>query len=59
MYGKPIMTCFEYQIYLYCYHHYLNFECYTVNVFRGGGTMSHQTAPTHHRRQSSPPPFVW
>ncbi len=24
MYGKPTMTCFDYQMYLYGYHHYLN-----------------------------------
>ncbi len=41
MYGKPAMTCFKYQVYLY------GSECFPL----GGNiasTMSHQSAPAPH-----------
>ncbi len=52
MYGKPAITCFKYQVFLYDLSHHL-FECYTLTGYRAS-TMSHQTAPTPHYRQPYP-----
>jgi hypothetical protein len=52
MYGKPAMTCFKYQVYLYGSEAITLFERYTLSGYRAS-TMSHQTAPTPHYRQPS------
>jgi hypothetical protein len=55
MYGNPAMTCYKYQVCLYGSEAITYFECYTLSGYRAS-TMSHQTAPTPHYRQPSPPP---
>ncbi len=51
MYGKPAMTSFKYQVYLYGSEAitYLSAILWVVTA----STMSHQTAPTPHYRQPS------
>jgi hypothetical protein len=53
MYGKPAITCFKYQVFLYGSEAINIFECYTLSGYRAS-SMSHHTAPTLHYRQLSP-----
>jgi hypothetical protein len=51
MYGKPVMTCFQYRVYLYG----SEAITYLSAILYRASAMSHQTAPTPHYRQPSPP----
>jgi hypothetical protein len=55
MYGKPAMTCFKYQVYLYGPE---AITCYTLSGYRAS-IMSHPLSPNpHHRHHPPPPPCV-
>ncbi len=56
MYGKPAMSWFKYQVYLYG----LEAITYLSAILTGyrASTMSHQTAP-HPPLQAALPPCVW
>ncbi len=57
MYGKPAMTCFKYQVYLYGSEaiNYLSAILWVAT--EPASTIGHQTAPTPHYRQPSPPVY--
>jgi hypothetical protein len=56
MYGKPAITCFKYQVFLYGLEAITNLNAILFGY--RASSMSHHTAPTPHYRQPSPH-FVW
>jgi hypothetical protein len=56
MYGKPDVTCFKYTVYLYnCMVQKNSNICMQFLSDYRVRNLSHQTAPTPHYRQPSPP----
>ncbi len=55
MYGKPAMTCFEYQVYLYCSETFTYLNAILYFEWLQSRHYDLSCSPTPHYRQPSPP----